>query len=120
MPTSTEVGICQFKQSAWLLICLIFIARLFNQDAVVFIAVFRVFAADRRILVIRFIWNGRVEVAVHVFHEEVMVEVFPSLAEFGGLVVGKFGQQADGFLLVFATVGSVVHGRNCVIHPIGF
>ena len=38
--------------SLQLLVSLVFIARLFNQDAVVFITVFRVIAVDRRIFLV--------------------------------------------------------------------
>ena len=68
------------------LIGLIFIARLLDEDTIVLVAIFGVLALDGRVLLSRFLGLGGVQVAVHILHEQLMVELLPHLGHLGGLV----------------------------------
>lgn len=82
-------------------ISFILISGLFNQDLIILVAVFWMLALDGGVLASSFDGLGGVDVAVHVFHEEVVIEVLPHDAQIVGGVAGETGHLQHHSVMAF-------------------
>ena len=73
------------EKSKQLLVSLVLIPRFLDENLIILVAVLGVLAVDGYVLLSRYRIARRVQVAVHILHEQLVVELLPSFDEFVGL-----------------------------------